>query len=56
VLVSADQFGLQGDVVGQQRVSDDPLAPAKVFARKARLGRGSCRFEFLSVHGAVAAR
>lgn len=53
MLMSADQFGLQRDVVGQKGVRNDAFAPAEVLARVPRLDRRIGGLEFLPVDASV---
>ncbi|KPY09677.1 hypothetical protein ALO61_200127 [Pseudomonas savastanoi pv. nerii] len=52
-VVCADQIAVERHVVTQQRVGDDTLATAKVFARVARLHGWALDAEFLTIDGTV---
>lgn len=53
VLVCAYQVAVQRHVIAQQRVGDDALAAAEIFARVARLHSWSLDAEFLPINGTV---
>ena len=53
VLVGADQLALQWDVIGEQRIGNDSLAFAEVFAGVASFDRRVRRLEFLAVDAAI---
>ena len=47
MLVGADDRGIDGDVVGHQRVGHDALVQAEVFRRMAGIDPGDAGLEFL---------
>ena len=53
MLVGADDRGIDGDVVGHQRVGHDALVQAEVFRRVAGIDRGDAGLEFLAVAAGV---
>ena len=52
VLIGADEFRVQRDMIGEQGVGHDTSAAAEIFTRVARLDRRLGRSEFLAVDGA----